>query len=1253
MAKLTPKQQQASGLSNHILVTANAGSGKTKVLSGRYIDALLNKNIRVNEIAAISFTDKAASELYSKIREQLVEKYNDSKDDNEKIKLNGLIKDLVNSNISTFHSFCSSLLKEYPLEVGLDPSFKLLDDQSSDNVIKETTDEIISRSLADEELSPGIKKLIRLLRGTSGFKSALRKMVKERKRVESWLDGLDGEISSEAIFKRSVETINNYIAVLFPTLDKTVEDIAYINDIVASKGENDVANTISDLLSQFHATTDNIVKFETITQILNIFIGDKGNIKFQGYLNKNLKSLVDPEKLAAIQDNCRYFWNLFGLKNKIPLEKSYPHLTIYSEYSFLFIRFYKITLELLNKKKKDLNAIDFEDLLILTSELLRKDSVRKAIQGRYKFMMIDEYQDTNDLQFDIFIPLLGDLSTGNLYVVGDKKQSIYGFRDADLTVFDRTKEKIVSNSGESVVLEHTFRLTRELTAFVNKIFPRVFFDRNERLDGTAEQFTKKRKLLNAVDYDQTVFFDLNKDYKESEITLLLTDMSKNSCISTDDGGQTNPASSGKNNSVNIKQTRQAEARMLAAHLSKHFAHISELNKSLKEKLTVAILARKSSYFEFLEEALTEAGVPYELMGGKKFYQQKVVEDISMIFNFLTDPGNDFNLYSLLRSPFFSISDEDILFISQSEGNTAFEKLGFIKRETNNRLTVAHDTLTSLLEFSQGSKPHKIIDHVLSNTPYLAIVSKRPNGNQILANINKLLSQAVEFENSSFNSIYDYKSILQRLMKEIEKESQAPLSGEIDTVKIMTIHQSKGLEFNSVYIFGCAESALLEGSWNKSPVSIHKDLGLKFKISESDDIFNDNISHVHDKLTDLIDKQVEIEELKRVFYVAVTRAANNLFLSVSMKDDKVVENSFLQMLLKGLDIPFPPSEDFDLEAGTLTTARNGEDGQIVSSDEQITLKIKVCSDLAPKTVHMIPGISAHPAHEFSVHPNKLEKKLSNEIITATKFLSFLQCPFKYYLSYISGITGIPGLADFIAEDTDPEVAEEDLLQDIVLDNTENGAVKSGEINLGAAVGTIVHEVLSKTGKPELNKDLVSSVVNQFLSDNPEFSAEKEALKKITSDKLKNFFKNSVASEIFSQTNFDNEREIFVQVDDFYLVGVIDKLIILDNKIVIIDYKTDKNPDASLARYVDQLKYYAFLCSRIFPEVELFELRLIFLGNPEFFDPLTVNKNEINITGKRIREFVGTLRTAINSNGFQKNTSHCPDCRFSFNSEKCFV
>ncbi|MBK6681490.1 MAG: UvrD-helicase domain-containing protein [Ignavibacteriales bacterium] len=135
--------------------------------------------------------------------------------------------------------------------------------------------------------------------------------------------------------------------------------------------------------------------------------------------------------------------------------------------------------------------------------------------------MIDEYQDTNDLQFAIFLPILGDLAAGNLYVVGDKKQSIYGFRDADLNVFNKTAKKIADNSGSSVILEHTFRLSKELTAFVNQIFPSIFSTYNPIFDGSKEQFTKKRLLTSAVDYEDTTFFDINKKYKKSEISFLI------------------------------------------------------------------------------------------------------------------------------------------------------------------------------------------------------------------------------------------------------------------------------------------------------------------------------------------------------------------------------------------------------------------------------------------------------------------------------------------------------------------------------------------------------------------------------------------------------------------------------------------------------------------------------------------------------------------------------------------------------------
>lgn len=126
-------------------------------------------------------------------------------------------------------------------------------------------------------------------------------------------------------------------------------------------------------------------------------------------------------------------------------------------------------------------------MLILTAWLLTKETIRKNVTGKFKYIMIDEYQDTNDLQFAIFLPILGDLAAGNLYVVGDKKQSIYGFRDAYLNVFNKTAKKIADNSGNSVILEHTFRLSKELTAFVNTIFPSIFSTYNPIFDGLGEQ----------------------------------------------------------------------------------------------------------------------------------------------------------------------------------------------------------------------------------------------------------------------------------------------------------------------------------------------------------------------------------------------------------------------------------------------------------------------------------------------------------------------------------------------------------------------------------------------------------------------------------------------------------------------------------------------------------------------------------------------------------------------------------------------
>lgn len=119
-----------------------------------------------------------------------------------------------------------------------------------------------------------------------------------------------------------------------------------------------------------------------------------------------------------------------------------------------------------------------------------------------------------------------------------------------------------------------------------------------------------------------------------------------------------------------------------------------------------------------------------------------------------------------------------------------------------------------------------------------------------------------------------------------------------------------------------------------------------------------------------------------------------------------------------------------------------------------------------------------------------------------------------------------------------------------------------------------------------------------------------------------------------------------------MGVIDRLVILNNKIVIIDYKTDKDPQSSLTRYIDQLKYYACLCSMIFPSVNIFELRLIFINHPEIFEPIII-RDEIALVAQKIEEFVLELRSAISANSFVKNQNHCAQCKFSLDSKNCFV
>lgn len=1231
MGKLTAQQEKASALNGHLLVTANAGSGKTKVLSGRYIKALLEENVRVNEIAAITFTDKAASELYAKIRKELVELHDATADKSQKVKIDGLIKDLINSNISTIHSFCSGLLREYPVEAGIDPSFNLIATSETTQLITEATTEIIAESLADPEISPEIKKIIRLYQSTSKFKLAIKEMINGRKKIKTWTDQLKGNLSSENILRINMTRIGELMEILFPTLDDLVGKIRDVNNFVLERTGSATAAEAAPVIENYFNVSDPVDRYVSLCQLLGIISTKKGDsILVNGYLTKKLRTGLDSVLLSDLETLHSNLIKFFKPDKEADTDYTNQLLTLHAEYSSLLLKYYNLINARYTEKKNALNCIDFEDMLLLAANILGNPAVKKSLAGKFKYIMIDEYQDTNDLQLDIFLPLLNDLSVGNLYVVGDKKQSIYGFRDADLNVFDRTREKIEGNAGGSVILGHTFRLTRELTAFVNHIFPAVFSSRVPLLDGTDEQFGKKRKITNAVDYEQTLFFDIKKTYTDSKIGLILNRV--------------------ENGYADALRTQEAE--MLAAHLKKHFHELSEKSKTEKEPLTIAVLTRTRKNFAYLEKALSALDIPYELMGGKQFYQQQVVTDIALVFNFLADPADDFNLYALLRSPFFSLSDEDILEISNIDLHTAFEKLGFIAGPQADRKYFAFETLNELILLSAESRPHRVIDFMLSRTPYLAVISARPGGKQNLANIKKLVAQSVAFDSFRFNSIHDFREWLSDLILTEDQESQAPFSDSENSVKLMTIHQSKGLEFTTVYLFGCGDAVDGSHNNNKIDLALHKDLGLIFKVSENGDIYFPNVPTMHYDIAGYLKSQVELEEAKRVFYVAVTRAANNLFISASVKKEEPAKNSFLSMFMTGMGWDSLPQEDFPLTAGPLTIAYAEDDKHHEETVDEVDIKIQFIENAPDSETPTFQSDPKAGTVTPVVMKERIGKRYSGEIISASKYLTYHECPFKYYLTYISGLAGIPGLEEFFTTQEEETETAYDPADDQGLAKNEGELPSAPTGNLGAAIGTIVHEYLAAPGEATL-LSAVTAITDSLIGDNPTLAKSREKLISRPVEILSKYLATPAAKTISGYGNSRNEEELFIRYSDFYLMGVIDKLVILEDRIVIIDYKTDRDPTHSLDRYREQLRFYAYICSKIYKTVNSFELRLVFFSDLEAVQPETVTRAELSAVEEKINSLIKALRGSFASGEFSKNTSHCGECRFSFNTGRCLA
>ena len=835
-----------------------------------------------------------------------------------------------------------------------------------------------------------------------------------------------------------------------------------------------------------------------------------------------------------------------------------------------------------DEKKSQSGSLDFDDILIITERIVNRTDVARKLRQKYKYIMIDEYQDTNELQHDIFLPILDGLKSGNLFVVGDEKQSIYRFNNAELEVFRDTASQISIHNGVQLELPHSFRLAPNIALFTNTIFKKLFSPPNP--------------VYNEVEFSELA--SARKIEETGDITFLLTDSEEDS---------------------------PTEAEMIADKIIELTSNPNGIGFG-----EIAILFRKNKDFTDLEKELSRKRIPYSVVGGRGYYQEMVVGDIHNYLSFLISQSNDAALLGLLRSPFYSFPDSLIFNISLEKGNTLWEKV--INYSSKSEFTSKSIELISKhIILAETSDVSFLLSSLLEDTGYWSVIASKENANQEIANTKKLIRYSVEAIDSETTSLYDFTQKLGEAIKETTDEGFAQLEESGKSVKLLTIHKSKGLEFDTVFLYRL-NSALKNENLKSKSVTLDKEFGFVSTVPNPTGYFKPYVTPTHLWLYNYYNKRKEAAESQRLLYVAVTRAVNSLYLSATLgKKGKVNDGSFLKMFQEGLETDFSGDK---LHIENELPFVNLENNKIESAKVSFEIDL-VHNFVYPRQLEKMRRLKIPK----TINTNRIILTETEEIISATKITLFRECPLKYHLTYDLGY----GVLDTLLQ-KNIEIPFDKEASD------ENEKLRKAPSNIR---GMLLHKLLEiGTGLETFDRNFYAAIDELFETD--EFQFDLKTLKEETQKILNGYFNSSVYKWLSTFTDFRNEFEIYHKLNDFYLYGIIDKIIFdkASGTIIIVDYKSDaikgKDIDKKFAHYEIQLKLYAYLAHTIFSWADKFIIRLIFLKTPEKELSKEFTLADLNSFSNEVTSIVNLIR----NEKFIKNTDSCGDCYFHRNG-KCIA
>jgi ATP-dependent helicase/nuclease subunit A len=1064
LADAAARQQITERLDRTLFVEAGAGSGKTRSLVDRAVATVLEPDdaAPLRNLAIVTFTEKAGAELRDRVREALEDVVAAEPASSRAALAAEALDDLDAGAIGTLHAFAQRILGEHPIEAGLPPLIEVLDEVASGVAFDNRWVALRADLLDDEELAPTL-----LLALAAGMKlDDLHSMA--RAFTDNW------DLLSARVLATPVEDL--------PALNVT----AFVKDARRLVG---LGQHCADESDKFLARLEALAAWAD-----------------------HLDSAPDdPARFAVLVEASRLRWG-YGRK----ANWSYDLDRLKAECAQLVSEVDEVRMRVLNvalrrlahrvavdvleaaQARREEGRLEFHDLLVLARELVSSAehgaNVRAVLQQRYRRLLLDEFQDTDPIQIELATRIAAGagaaaenwtdvhIPDGSLFVVGDPKQSIYRFRRADIATYLDAQQRI----GDDVVLETNFRTAEPVLDWVNHVFDQLITP----VAGSQPEYRPLRPHRPAA--------------------------------------PTGPP-------VVVFGTETHDARMYADEVRTHEAAdvVAAVRSALAERWQVAydhrspdgrteqrwrdvqlddiaILVPARTSLPHLEDALEAAGIPYRAEASSLVYRTREVRDLLMAVRAADDPSDALALVSALRSPLFGCGDDDLWTWYSAGGrwnilapvpepvpddHPVRSAITYLKRLHNQRTWLA---------------PSEVLARIVDDRRMLEAAVDGPRARDVWRRLRFVVDQARAWSEAEHGGLRDYLSWAERQGDEAARVAEAVLpERDTNTVRIMTIHAAKGLEFPVVIVSGMSSKPFVQRAGVE--VLWPPDGGCEFKLRK-------DLQTADFEVAKPIDEQMGYHERLRLLYVACTRARDHLVVSLHRK-------------LRSA----PPSDERNLtNAELLASACEGAPSQ-VSLDA-----LPGAADAAAVPAGSVRRADPPPPYEewHAAMASVRSRADRPSAVSASQFEGTLD-----------GSAPRPSATDRLGEPADPGLAKD--ARDLELPPWNKG-------RYGTAVGRAVHGVL-QSADLATGRGLDDAVAAQVLAEGVADHAD------IVGALARSALESDVVRRAASRPHW-RETYVGTVVGDRVLEGFIDLVYQDDDGLVVVDYKTDTVPAAALGQRV---------------------------------------------------------------------------------------